>query len=347
MTIPLAVLLWMAPSSTRCGTLTHLTLANTTIANAHIVAAGAFHLPPDGRNAAPEFFTAFDRLPAFCRVQATIMPSAGSHIEVEVWLPESRWNGEYLGVGNGGFGGSFNYYRLGEALNNGYATASTDTGHKGATSDSQWSVGHPEKQIDFDYRAIHEMTAMAKAAIRSFYGRPPGHSYFNGCSNGGRQGLMEAQHYPADYDGIMAGAPAIHWGFNAFVSDDLEAFRDRGGKLVIYHGGADRPESSIHYYRQLVSRMGQKAVRGFVQLYVVPGMGHCGSGPVPNDFGQWVRPDAEPKHSMLKALERWVEEGVPPKSVIATQYNTDGVPMSGVLRTRPLCPYPEEECGKR
>ena len=325
-----------------CESLAKLTLPNTTITNAHMIAAGAFHVPPGGGTAATEFFTAFDRLPAFCRVQATITPSADSHIEVEVWLPESRWNGKYLGVGNGGFGGSFNYYRLGEALNTGYATASTDTGHEGAGSNTQWSVGHPDKQIDFDYRAIHEMTVMAKAAIRSFYGRPPGHSYFNSCSNGGRQGLMEAQRYPADYDGIMAGAPAIRWGFHTFISGDLEAFRDRGGKLIIYHGGADDPESSVNYYRLLVSRMGQKAVDAFLQLYVVPGMRHCGSGAVPNDFGQWVRPDAEPKHSMLKALERWVEKGVPPKSVIATQYNIDGDRTSGVLRTRELYPYCKE-----
>src|SRR5205085_11602537 len=117
----------------------------------------------------------------------------------------------YIGVGNGGFGGSFDYTRLGEALNAGYATASTDTGHKGSSTDSQWSVGHAQRQIDFDYRSIHRMTVVAKAVIRSFYGRATEHSYFNSCSNGGRQGLMEAERYPADYEGIMAGAPAIDY----------------------------------------------------------------------------------------------------------------------------------------
>lgn len=315
-----------ARAAERCERLTALSFPNTTITGAATVAAGAFHLPPDAPPASPEFFTAFDRLPSFCRVQATIAPSADSHIEVEVWLPASHWNGRFLGVGNGGYGGSFGYYRLGEALDGGYATASTDTGHKGTFRESQWAVGHPEKQIDFDYRAIHEMTALAKAAMRAYYGREPEHSYFHSCSNGGRQGLMEAERYPADYDGIMAGAPAISWGFTTFVSGALDAFRDRGGKLIVYHGGDDEPESSVRYYQRLVAR------ERFVRLYVVPGMGHCGSGAVPNDF----------RNSMLAALERWIEHGAAPKSIIATQYNVDGVRTSGVLRTRPLCPYPEE-----
>lgn len=324
-----------------CDSLAKLNLPNTTITKAQIVAAGAFRLPPGGRRSA-EFFKGFDRLPAFCRVQATIAPSRDSHIDVEVWLPRSTWNGQLLGVGNGGLGGSIAYYRLGEAVQTGYAGASTDTGHRGGARDSQWSIGHPEKQIDFDYRATHEMTILAKTMIRAFYGTTPGRSYFNSCSNGGRQGLMEAQRFPDDYDGIMAGAPALHFGFNTFVSDRLDAFRDRGGKLVIYHGSADAPEAVLDYYRQLVSRMGQKSVDEFVRLYIVPGMGHCGSGEVPNDFGQWVRPNADPQHSMLSALERWVQLGVPPTSIIATQFKRDGDASSGVLRTRPLCPYPEE-----
>ena len=222
-----------------CDSLSKMDLANTSI-RAQMVAPGAFRLPPRGRRSA-EFFTAFNRLPAFCRVQATIAPSRDSHIEVEVWLPASGWNRKYLGTGNGGFGGSISYYRLGEAVSGGYAGASTDTGHHGGARDSQWSIGHPEKQTDFDFRAIHEMTEFAKAMIRAFYGRAPGRSYFNSCSNGGRQGLMEAQRFPGDYDGIMAGAPALHFGFNTFVSNRLDAFRDRGGKLVIYHGSADHP----------------------------------------------------------------------------------------------------------
>jgi feruloyl esterase len=87
--------------------------------------------------------------------------------------------------------------------------------------------------------------------------------------------------------------------------------------------------------------MGRDTADGFMQLYIVPGMGHCGSGDVPNDFGQWVRPSADPQNSMLKALERWVESGVRPASIVATQWRKDGDTASGVLRTRPLCPYPQ------
>src|SRR6266550_9640041 len=323
-----------------CDSLAELNLPSTTITKAQMVAPGAFRLPPGGRRSA-EFFTAFNRLPAFCRVQAMIAPSRDSHIEVEVWMPASTWNGKFLGVGNGGFAGSIAYYRLGEAVSSGYTSASTDTGHKGSARDSRWSIGHPEKQTDFDYRAVHEMTVVAKAAISAFYGRTPGHSYFSSCSNGGRQGLREAQLYPADYDGIMAGAPAMHLGFRTFVSDKVDAFRDRGGKLVIYHGSGDAPQNSVDFFRLLQSRMGRNAVDAFMQLYIVPGMGHCGSGEAPNDFGQWVRPNADPEHSMLKALERWGELGVRPASVIATQWKEDGDTTSGVLRTRPLCPYPQ------
>jgi len=341
-----ALAIWIAAPTkahgATCESLAKLTMANTTITSAAVVPPGAFRLPGGRRRGSVEFFNGFNRLPTFCRVQATLTPSPDSHIEVEVWLPATGWNGKYLGVGNGGFAGSISYFRLGEAVNSGYASASTDTGHKGSSRYSQWANGHPEKQTDFDYRAVHEMTALAKAAIQAFYEKPPGRSYFSSCSNGGRQGLMEAERYPADYDGVMSGAPAMHFGFNTFVSGKLDAFRDRGGKVIIYHGSADRPENSVEYIRQLQSRMGRSAADGFIELYIVPGMGHCGSGEVPNDFGQWVRPSAEPSNSMLKALERWVETGVRPTSVVAVQWTRDGDTTSGVLRTRPLCPYPQQ-----
>jgi hypothetical protein len=332
-----------APAPTRaapCDSIAKLSLPNTTITSARIVPTGTFRLPAGVRRPSVEMFSAFDRLRAFCRVQATITPSSDSHITLEVWLPESGWNGKYLGIGNGGFAGSVAYSRLGEAVNSGYAGASTDTGHSGDSRDSRWATGHPEKQIDFDYRAIHEMTATAKAAIKSFYGSTAQHSYFSSCSNGGRQGLMEAERYPEDYDGVMAGAPAYHYGFGTFVAGSLDAFRDRGGKLVIYHGSADAPAATLDYYARLIARMGRQRVDSFARLYIVPGMGHCGSNDVPNDFGQWVRPNAEAPHSMLVSLERWVEAGAPPDSIIATQWRRDGDAASGVLRTRPLCPYP-------
>ena len=328
-----------AKAADPCRDLARLPVQNTTIDSAEVVAPGGFRLPP-GRRPPAEFFTGFSALPSFCRVQATITPSRDSRIRVEVWLPVSGWNGKLLGAGNGGFGGTIAYYRLGEAINSGYVGVSTDTGHEGGARDSRWSIGHPEKQTDFDYRAIHEMTTLAKAMISAFYTKPLAHSYFASCSNGGRQGLMEAERYPMDYDGIMAGAPAYHFGFQTFVSGNLDAFRDRGGKLIIYHGGADNPEGSIMYYRTLLARMGRDTAEDLAQLYLVPGMGHCGGGDVPNDFGQWVRPNADAQHSMLTSLEAWVENGVLPKGVVATQFRTDGDPASGTVRTRVLCPYP-------
>jgi pimeloyl-ACP methyl ester carboxylesterase len=324
-----------------CDSLQKLQLANTTITNARVVSTGAFQMPRRGARASVEFFNSFNTLRAFCRVQATVSPSTDSHINVEVWLPVTDWNGRFLGLGNGGYGGSIAYYRLGEAVNGGYAAGSTDTGHRGSSRDSRWAIGHPEKQTDFDYRAVHEMTVVARAAIEAFYTKTPSHSYFSSCSNGGRQGLMEAERYPTDYDGIMAGAPAMHWGFRTFLTGNLETFRARGGKVVIYHGSADAPQNSVEYLNQQRSHFGANVAEEFIQLYVVPGMGHCGSGDVPNDFGQWVRPNADAQNSMLKALERWVEDSVRPQSIIATQWKREGDTASGVLRTMPLCPYPQ------
>ncbi len=151
-------------------------------------------------------------LPAFCRVSGSLHPTPDSDIRFEVWLPASGWNGKFHGVGNGGFAGTINYAGLIDAVKNKYATASTDTGHADAVNtNASWALNHPEKIIDFGYRGIHETTLAAKATIKGFYGEAPKKSYFNSCSNGGRQALMEAQRYPADYDGIIAGAPAYAW----------------------------------------------------------------------------------------------------------------------------------------
>ncbi len=184
-----------------CTTLTSLKLPTTTITAAQTVAAGAFTPPAPGRGPSP-----FTTLPAFCRVTATLTPSPDSDIKIEVWLPASNWNGKFEAVGNGGWAGNISYPALATALSRGYATASTDTGH--ATPGGAFAMGHPEKLVDFGYRAVHEMTVQAKALIAAFYGNQPAKSYWNGCSTGGRQGLMSAQRYPADFDGIIAGAPA-------------------------------------------------------------------------------------------------------------------------------------------
>ncbi len=483
-----------------CASLTALKLPATTITAAEVVPAGAFR--PSGLRPATlpaDELRAFEQLPAFCRVQGVIAPTSDSHIEFEVWMPVSGWNGKYLGAGNGGFSGAISYgVGLATALMAGYATSSTDTGHEasvadaGGSTDGKWALGHPQKIIDNGYRAIHETAEKSKAIIHAFYRRSPRHSYFDSCSNGGRQGLMEAQRFPADYDGVIAGAPhlsttvfvnlewirratesdpasyipAEKWpaiqaavlagcdaldglkdgliddprkcdfkpsvlqchgpesptcltppqitalekifagprdsqdrqiypgmlpgsvsagprgqagiisgarrgrsaidafdrGFHYLmqnprwsllaadpgrdarrydaalgriltaISPDLAAFQARGGKLILYHGWSDpllSPRATIEYYDSVVARMGRADAQRFTRLYMVPGMQHCAGGPGPNTF------------DMLTALDRWVEKGVAPQAIVATKYRTDGEPASGIIRTRPLCPYPQ------
>ena len=494
-----------------CESLAGLKLTDTAITAAQTVPAGAFTPPGDTPNAST--LAAYKKLPAFCRVQGVIRPTPDSHITFEIWLPSSGWNGRYLGVGNGGLAGSINYAGRGanapdlaQALSSGYATSSTDTGHKGAGTDADWAMGHPEKLIDYGYRGIHETAEKSKAIVRAFYGRNPDESYFNSCSNGGRQALMEAQRYPGDYNGIVAGdaayflthlnddfiwnmqalmknpasyippskLPSIEaamlatcdgidglkdgvigeptrchfdparllckgadsntcltqlqvealnkiyagprtskgeqifpgilpgdeagsrgwnywiigsepgksaqyafgvdatarivyqnpaWDFRTFDFDrdvvtvdnkigpvlnatnpDLKTFKNRGGKLILYHGWSDSaiaPLSTVNYYESIVSKMGQKSVDDFVRLYMVPGMQHCGGGPGPNVLDSLSGLYADPQHSVSLALGRWVENHVAPAEIIATKYTTDGNPASGVVRTRPLCPYPQ------
>ena len=186
-----------------CESLASLKMPDTTIKTAALVPAGPFVANPAaaaaGRGGTPP------ALPAFCRVQLTVAPQ----INIEVWMPASAWNGRFEGVGGGGYAGAISYGAMVTALNAGYATASTDTGHVGG--DGRFALGHPELVIDFGYRAIHEMTVKGKQIVEAFYGTAPRESYFVGCSTGGRQGLAEAQRYPDDYNGIVSGAPAIDW----------------------------------------------------------------------------------------------------------------------------------------
>ncbi len=480
-----------------CESLAKLTLPNTTINLAEALPAGSF-TPPIGRP--------IPGLPAFCRVAGAIKPSSDSNIQFEVWMPSSGWNGKFQGVGNGGYAGAISYGGLANAVAHGYATASTDTGHQAGGQDAAWALGHPEKVTDFGYRAIHETAEKAKGVIKAFYGDAPRRSYFSSCSNGGRQALMEAQRFPDDYEGIIAGAPANYWthlmsaavfdsratladrssyiptaklpaieaaalaacdeldgvkdgvienppqcrfdpsvllckgeesdgcltgpqitalktiyggarnskgerifpgyspggeaepggwgpwitgsapekssmfafgtqlfknivyedpnwDFRTFDLDrdmkaadrkaaralnstdpDLTRFRKRGGKLIMYHGWSDAAipaSNAIDYYESAVSKAGAKEAGQFLRLYMVPGMQHCGGGPGPNSFGQGTVAHADPLHDIDAALEHWVEDGVAPEHIIATKYKTGADPASGVLRTRPLCPYPQ------
>jgi len=198
-----------APQS--CEKLSQLAVSKAKIVSAQTVEAGTF-APPAAMSpwltGSPDLYKT---LGAFCRVVVEATPSADSSIKIEVWMPTEGWNGRFRGQGNGGFAGEIDYRRLGLAVQQKYASAATDTGHSAGGTDARWALGHPKKVIDFGYRAIHEMTQIAKTVISAFYGTNAQHSYFDNCSNGGRQALMEAQRFPRDYDGIISGAPANYW----------------------------------------------------------------------------------------------------------------------------------------
>jgi feruloyl esterase len=484
------------PPARACESLATLRLPQTTITVAQTVSSGSFTPPADKPIAS---------LPAFCRFAGVIRPSADSHIEFEVWMPAVGWNRKLQGVGNGGFAGAISYDGLGRAIARGYAAASTDSGHKGAGIDATWALGHPEKILDFGHRAIHEMTVKAKAVVESFYGQAPRRSYFASCSNGGRQALMEAQRYPADYDGIISGAPAAAWttfmtgfvwnaqamaapaahipparlpaieraviaacdardgvpdgvlaspakcGFDprtmvckgadsaeclsvpqadalariyagprgrdgasiargfppggetgpggwglwitgeapgkslqaVFASQfganmvfdradwdlrtfdfdrdvkvveekmakvlnatdpDLGRFRRRGGKLILFHGWNDAAlaaEATIDYFNAVRTRMGPEVTDSFVRLYMMPGLQHCFGGPGAHYCGGLTVPLGDSQHDFSAALERWVEEGVAPGTMIAVKPIEESNPAAGAAQTRPLCPYPQ------
>lgn len=183
-----------------CERLAQLKLPNVTITQAELVPAGAF-TPPAG---AP-----IQGLPAFCRVAATLTPTADSSIRIELWLPESGWNSRFVGTGNGGFAGELSWGSLAGELKRGSAVANTDMGmHPPEGSDASAFVGHPEKWADWGYRATHEMTVVSKIIVKAYYATAPRYSYFSGCSTGGEQALAEAQRFPDDYDGILGGAAA-------------------------------------------------------------------------------------------------------------------------------------------
>jgi feruloyl esterase len=452
-----------------CESLASVALPDTTIESAEVDAAN----------------------PNLCRVvAATTHPPAGDKVRIWLAIPTANWNGRFLGTGGGGFsGGSAN--GINQPASQGFAAGATDTGHEGGSAAFALDAnGRLNWQAirDFAHVGIHEMTVTGKALTQALYGVAPARSYFNGCSTGGRQGLMEAQRYAQDYDGILAGAPAINWtslmmqslwgsmlmnaasnpipscklaaataaavtacdaidgvkdgvledpkrctydpkalvGTTAgdcgvftqadveiirklwegprrgdggplwygpargadlnplagsrgtplapqafgFAIDwlryyltqnpqfdwttvtpqgyqrlwdqsaeqyglvigtdnpDLTAFRDRGGKTIIWHGWADQlitPDGTIDYYTRVQQRMGgAEKTSEFARLFLAPGVAHCGGGPGPAPTGQ------------LDALMAWVEDGKAPETLTAIKRDQSGA----VTRSRPLCQYP-------
>jgi len=176
-------------------------------------AAGTLTPPGTGPGNGP-----INNLPAFCRVSLVIKPQ----INIEVWLPIA-WNERFQAVGGGGYAGAVSWGALATAIRNGYATASTDTGHSasagGAFALNADGTANTQLIEDFAFRSLQQLTIQAKELIRTFYGERQKYSYWNGCSTGGRQGLIQAQRLPGGYDGILAGAPAINW--DRFIPAEL------------------------------------------------------------------------------------------------------------------------------
>ena len=172
--------------------LEHVTIRDARLAIAKPAGAGAPALPPS------------------CRVMGTSAPTADSDIRFEVAIPVGQaWNGRYLQVGNGGFAGLVPEEDILAGLAAGYATAGTDDGHQSRYGTSaSWAMGHPEKIVDFGYRAVKETRDAAREILRAYTGQSAKYAYFTGCSDGGREALMEAQRFPEDFNGIVAGAPA-------------------------------------------------------------------------------------------------------------------------------------------
>jgi feruloyl esterase len=203
------------PTEAACTALAQLKLPDTTVTTAEALTGGTFTVPGSANS--------ISNLPPFCRVAGVIAPTAESQIRFEVWLPIAPWNGKLAGVGNGGWAGSIPYPALAEQLRRTYAAAATNTGHDGAPGQNmaRFAFEKPEQLVDFAYRAHHETAVKAKALVQAFYARPAARAYFIGCSSGGYEGLMAAQRFPDDYDGIVAGMPANNW--TRLMAGDLDA----------------------------------------------------------------------------------------------------------------------------
>jgi hypothetical protein len=225
-----ALALWAAASpvwAARCEDLTGLKLPDTTITSASSVAAGEYV----GADKAKQ-----PDMPAFCRVLASVKGAPDSDIRVEVWLPAGRWNGVFHGNGNGGFAGVMQtgYAGMEAGVRRGYATATTDMGTAPATPlIGDPLIGHPRKWKDWGLLSTHVMTVTGKAIAKAYYDAEVRRAYYSGCSTGGQEGLIEAQYYPDDYDGILIGAPVINrtWGHAMAVWDWQAANLRPGAKL--------------------------------------------------------------------------------------------------------------------
>ena len=189
------------PSVQHCdrGRLDTTTIEGVTIQSVEAIAAGAFR---PARASAP-----LTQAPAYCRIQATVSPTAESLINFEVWIPEN-WNGKIVATGNGGYSNALSYPDMAYALSQRYATVGGDTGHQTSTPDDLlWGVNRPQRILDWGSESIHDIIGPATLIVKRLAGRTPSRAYYYGCSTGGHQGYAEMQRYPQDFDAVVAGAP--------------------------------------------------------------------------------------------------------------------------------------------
>jgi feruloyl esterase len=208
-----------------------------------------------------------------CRISVTAKPTADSDIRLELWIPETGWNGKFLQLGNGGFAGQIPIPGFGRYVRAGYAVAGTDDGHQDTVgTTASWAMGHPEKVIDFGWRALKETTDASKALIVAHKGGTIAKSYFSGCSDGGREALMEAQRYPNDFDGIVAGAPANYmsqlFGLSAFQQQTMAK---PGGYL-------GQPQRDLLQKSALAECGGEPFIRDPMSCHFDPGKLACKAG---------------------------------------------------------------------
>jgi len=396
-------------SASRCST-SYLALA---LRVPHVTVDFAV-LDTTGRYTPPGSTTPITGLHGFCAVALTQNDSARNPIHIAVWLPV-KWNGRFQGIGGGGYSCGISYAptaefvspSLDETVKGGYASASTDYGNPVADAfTGAWGLKLDSKLNwplinDWASAGIHDMTVAREAVTRAYYPGKLSYSGFDGCSTGGREALQEAQQYPDDYNGIVAGSPAINWPswvpaaiwpalvmnqthdalptckeeaftnavvkacgtrgvitnpadchwsaalsypqfgklpaqsvreFSSLVATnnpDLSAFRDHGGKIVIWAGTADElinPQGTVQYYRNVQQTMGGATkTDSFARLFLAPGAAHCanGAGPAPTD--------------PVAAVVKWAEHGQAPQSITATLTN----PATGaVTLSWPICAYP-------
>jgi len=192
--------------STACNALTFAKVlpANAKIERVEVVEAGSTYGDGLADVAYPIQPT---NLPALCAVTVAVTSSPISRYRVGLFLP-AEWNNRFLAVGNGGFSGGINWLDMGAGVQYGFAVVSTDTGHSSVSTNVSWALGNPESKADWGWRAIHGSVVIGKLLTQTYYGRLISHSYYSGCSTGGRQGLKEMQMFPGSFDGVLVGAAA-------------------------------------------------------------------------------------------------------------------------------------------